>query len=168
MGKGIWSFFALFFLTLCLTGCMAKRAYNQGVKWSEQGQYGKAIISYRKATQARSNFYSAHFNTAKCYEKLSLQEKALASYEQAVHAAPEKLEGYWNMALLLEELERWEEALPIWQQALVLCQTDWDLRQARRHIDTIQTYLAVSKESQGKKETEVPISVEPLTETPEE
>jgi len=123
------------------TGCAAKRAYNKGVTWTEQGQYGKAILCYREATEARSDFHLAHFNMAKCYERLNLQEKALNSYERAVDARPDMMEAYWNMALILEDMERWEQALQVWQQSLALSDTDQDSRQARWHIASIEEQL---------------------------
>ena len=70
MKSAIWVLLAL---TLG-AGCAAKRAYNRGVKLAADAQYGKATLCFRKAAEKKPDFAYAHYNRAKCYEKLGAKD----------------------------------------------------------------------------------------------
>ena len=117
------------FVALCVVlegGCAAKRAYNRGIDAATEGQYAKAILSYKKAVAKDPAFAAAHYNMASCYAKLELYDNAIASYEKALECQPDMQDAIWNLALVLGKAGRLEEANQAWDKARSLCRSPKD------------------------------------------
>lgn len=118
-------------MALCVVlegGCAAKRAYNLGIDAASDGQYAKAILSYKKAVAKDPGFAAAHYNMASCYAKLELYDNAIASYEKALECQPDMLDAVWNMAMALGKAGRLDEANQTWDKARSLCRSQKDAR----------------------------------------
>ncbi len=81
----------------------AKESFDEGQKFSEQGNYGKALVAYSKALKADSTFVDAVIWMGGCQRELKNPAEAEAAFERAARMAPEHEPRVWSN---LAEVER--------------------------------------------------------------
>lgn len=89
--------------------------FNQGVVYSMEKDYAKAITEYRQALKADDKFVKAWDNLAVVYRKSEKYRKALACYDNSLKLFPEGRVALLNKGILLEAMKEYERALKSYQ-----------------------------------------------------
>jgi tetratricopeptide (TPR) repeat protein len=104
--------------------------FAAGRMFEEQGQFGKAIDQYRKATAVNHKYTAAYHRLGLLFSKLSHHEHAVEALKKAVDLAPNNPRLRNNLGFELMFLKRWGEAETHLRKAI-----EMDPGFARAHIN---------------------------------
>lgn len=89
----------------------AKEAFEEGSKFSGEGNYGKALVAYSNALKADSTFVDAIIWMAGCQFELKNLTGAEAAFEKAARLAPDYEPRVWyNLTLVERDAGKFLEA----------------------------------------------------------
>ena len=81
------------------TQTSAKAYYDSGNTHIEQGEYDKAIASYKEATRLNPDYAEAHFNLGNTYFRQGELDKAIASYKEVIRIDPNYEKAHYNLGV---------------------------------------------------------------------
>ncbi|CAK56678.1 unnamed protein product (macronuclear) [Paramecium tetraurelia] len=84
---------------------------NNGLVYSKQGKFEKAIIEYNKAIEESPQYAAAYQNRANAYQGLMNFDEALGDYCMAIRINPQYSAAYFNRGLLFGKQGKFEEAI---------------------------------------------------------
>ena len=90
----------------------------EGMKALDEGKYEAAAQAFRKAIEADSKDYFAHFNLAMAYTLLERDAEAVAEYRRTLEIKPGLYEAELNGGIVLLRQKNPLEALPLFEQAV--------------------------------------------------
>jgi tetratricopeptide (TPR) repeat protein len=90
---------------------------TEGMKALDEGKYDAAVQAFRKAIEADSKDYFAHFNLAMAYTLLQRDPEAVAEYRQTLVLKPGLYEAQLNGGIVLLRQKNPAEALPLFEGA---------------------------------------------------
>jgi tetratricopeptide (TPR) repeat protein len=96
-------------------------AYNdQGVAYSNQGQYQQAIAYFNKAIELDPDFAGAYGNRGNAYARMGQHERAIADYDKAIELDPDYAIAYCNRGFAYADLDQYEQAIADFEMYLKL------------------------------------------------
>jgi tetratricopeptide (TPR) repeat protein len=101
-------------------GHRAEQHYRQANQFYDQNNLPLAIAFYRKAIEARSDFFEAYFNLGKLYQDQDCLDDAIACYREALQIRPDFYQACYNMGIALYAQGKLEHAMACYQEALAL------------------------------------------------
>ena len=90
---------------------------TEGMKALDEGKYEVAVQAFRKAIEADSKDYFAHFNLAMAYTLLQRDTEAVAEYRRTLELKPGLYEAQLNAGIVLLRQKNPAEALPLFEDA---------------------------------------------------
>ncbi len=90
---------------------------TEGMKALDEGKYDSAVQAFRKAIDADSKDYFAHFNLAMAYTLLQRDPEAVAEYRKTLELKPGLYEAELNGGIVLLRQKSPVEALPLFEDA---------------------------------------------------
>src|SRR5260370_21198719 len=90
---------------------------TEGMKALDEGKYDSAVQAFRKAIDADSKDYFAHFNLAMAYTLLKRDLEAVAEYRKTLELKPGLYEAELNGGIVLLRQKNPIEALPLFEDA---------------------------------------------------
>jgi tetratricopeptide (TPR) repeat protein len=90
---------------------------TEGMKALDEGKYDSAVQAFRKAIDADSKDYFAHFNLAMAYTLLQQDPEAVAEYRKTLELKPGLYEAELNAGIVLLRQKNPIEALPLFEEA---------------------------------------------------
>jgi Tfp pilus assembly protein PilF len=90
---------------------------SEGMKALDEGKYEAAAQAFRKAIEADSKDYFAHFNLAMAYTLLERDPEAVTEYRRTLELKPGLYEAELNGGIVLLRQKNPLEALPLFEQA---------------------------------------------------
>ncbi len=90
---------------------------TEGMKALDDGKYDAAVQAFRKAIEADSKDYFAHFNLAMAYTLLQRDPEAVAEYRKTLELKPGLYEAELNAGIVLLRQKNPAEALPLFEDA---------------------------------------------------
>src|ERR1035441_10078440 len=90
---------------------------TEGMKALDEGKYEAAVQAFRKAIEADSKDYFAHFNLAMAYTLLQRDPEAVAEYRKTLELKPGLYEAELNGGIVLLRQKNPVEALPLFEDA---------------------------------------------------
>src|SRR6478672_10789763 len=90
---------------------------TEGMKALDEGKYEAAAQAFRKAIDADSKDYFAHFNLAMAYTLLERDPEAVAEYRKTLELKPGLYEAELNGGIVLLRQKNPLESLPLFEQA---------------------------------------------------
>jgi tetratricopeptide (TPR) repeat protein len=90
---------------------------TEGMKALDEGKYEAAAQAFRKAIEADSKDYFAHFNLAMAYTLLERDPEAVTEYRKTLELKPGLYEAELNGGIVLLRQKNPVEALPLFEQA---------------------------------------------------
>src|ERR1017187_2439159 len=90
---------------------------TDGMKALNEGKYDDAVQAFRKAIEADSKDYFAHFNLAMAYTLLERDLEAVAEYRKTLELKPALYEAELNGGIVLLRQKNPAEALPLLQDS---------------------------------------------------
>lgn len=125
------SFFALMVIAVSLSlACSSDDsvdpgpAYRQAEELRLAGQLDQAIVRYREAIAADSEYGPAYLGLAQAYSALDDQAEAEKNYLLAVALAPNNLSAHVNFAGFYYRIRNYDRALQVLEQAIEVASTD--------------------------------------------
>jgi tetratricopeptide (TPR) repeat protein len=94
--------------------------FNLGNVYLDEGEYGKAIESFKQASLLDSIAPGAYYNMGVAYIELGQQDEALRSFKEAIRLQPEYPAAYYNLGISQATAGQDKEALEAFKQALRL------------------------------------------------
>lgn len=99
---------------------------NAGNLFCDQGNPQEALNCFLKVIEIMSKSKAAggkrvaicHYNTARAYAMLDMNDDALEHYGKAIEAAPRLVQAHNNMGMLLNQLGRFDEAIEHFTKAI--------------------------------------------------
>ena len=88
---------------------------TEGMKALDEGKYEAAAQAFRKAIEADSKDYFAHFNLAMAYTLLQRDPEAVAEYRKTLEIKPGLYEAELNGGIVLLRQKNPVEALPLFE-----------------------------------------------------
>ena len=101
---------------------------SEGNLLCDQGSPREALNCFLEAMEILNNSKSAedgevaicHYNTARAYAMLDMNDEALEYYSKALHAAPQLVQAHNNIGMLLNQIGRFAEASKHFKKAIKL------------------------------------------------
>ncbi len=93
---------------------------NQGVMYTNEGEYNKAIVALTKAIELDPNLASAFSNRAWVYIELKQYEQAIADCTKAIEINPSLASAYSHRGWAYIELGQYEQAIADYIKAIEL------------------------------------------------
>jgi tetratricopeptide (TPR) repeat protein len=90
---------------------------TEGMKALDEGKYEVAAQAFRKAIEADSKDYFAHFNLAMAYTLLQRDPEAVMEYRKTLELKPGLYEAELNGGIVLLRQKNPAEALPLFEDA---------------------------------------------------
>ena len=97
-----------------LTACYLREEekwYNEGVKYTNYHEYGKALECINKAINLKPDFAMAYALRGHVYSELVRYEEAIEDYTKAISLDPNSPDFYYNRAHVYTELEDYDAAI---------------------------------------------------------
>ena len=90
---------------------------TEGMKALDEGKYDDAAQAFRKAIEADSKDYFAHFNLAMAFTLLQRDPEAVAEYRKTLELKPGLYEAELNAGIVLLRQKNPADALPLLEEA---------------------------------------------------
>src|ERR1022692_2590046 len=90
---------------------------TEGMRALDDGKYEVAVQAFRKAIEADSKDYFAHFNLAMAYTLLRRDPEAVTEYRKTLELKPGLYEAELNGGIVLLRQKNPAEALPYFEDA---------------------------------------------------
>jgi tetratricopeptide (TPR) repeat protein len=90
---------------------------TEGMKALDEGKYDAAAQAFRKAIEADSKDYFAHFNLAMAFTLLQRDPEAVAEYRKTLELKPGLYEAELNAGIVLLRQKNPADALPLLEEA---------------------------------------------------
>ncbi|CAD8198849.1 unnamed protein product [Paramecium pentaurelia] len=84
---------------------------NNGLVYSKQGKFNKAIKEYNKAIEESPQYAAAYHNRGNAYQSLAILEEAIKDYTIAIKINPLYNAVYFNRGLVYGKQGKFEEAI---------------------------------------------------------
>lgn len=105
--------FLICILSSCGSGDTNKTAIDyigEGVKFTEQQKYNKAISSFKKAITTDPTNPLAHYSLGGIYTMKDMNEKAIEEYKKAIELDPLYSDPHYSLGFVYEKLKKEKEA----------------------------------------------------------
>jgi len=89
-----------------------------GIKYSENGNYDKAIEYHQKAIDINPELYEAHFNMGLSFSNKGLYNEAIKCFQKAIEIKPDFDLAYGNMANIYYKKGNIDKAIECYQKAI--------------------------------------------------
>ena len=89
-----------------------------GYNYSDNGEYDKAIESYKKAIEINPKKDDAYYNMGISYDDNGEYDKAIESYKKAIEINPKKDKTYYNMGIAYSENKQYDKAIESYKKAI--------------------------------------------------
>jgi tetratricopeptide (TPR) repeat protein len=96
----------------------ARRLNNAGVMAYHNGQYEKAIDTFKKAIEIDPAMTEAFNNLGLTYTEINEEEKATEAFKTAIRLSPELAAAYNNLGFVFYRLGSYEEAIEMYNEAI--------------------------------------------------
>ncbi len=93
---------------------------EQGLLHAASKEYENAIISFDKALEIKSEYYSAWYNRGIALSDLGRHKEAIVSFNKALEIKPDYYAALYNWGTALNILGRYEEAIASFDKALAI------------------------------------------------
>jgi tetratricopeptide (TPR) repeat protein len=117
----------MFFAVMLISTCRAAQPggyLSQGNDYYREGDYDKAVASYRNAIDNSENPALSWFNLGNAYYQGGTFRNAVSCYETAVMHAPDFARGWINLGVLYYELQDFGACIAALEKALTLNSED--------------------------------------------
>jgi tetratricopeptide (TPR) repeat protein len=105
-------FLVLFFLQVSSAwGLSPEQWFQEGNRFSSEGQFEKAVQAYEKSIAANSLSPVAHYNLGIAYKNLRQFDKAATSLEKSVKLEPVNMDTRVTLGNVYNLQERWNDAI---------------------------------------------------------
>lgn len=113
--KKLWILFGLFFC-LCTNAAFSYSTesamyYNEGLDLYQNGEYSRAIESFKQAVAKEPDFVDAYYNLGAIYEYLKSYQSAIACFSKIHQLQPKDSETILKLAELYNKVGNSEKAL---------------------------------------------------------
>jgi tetratricopeptide (TPR) repeat protein len=98
----------------------AEALCQKGFSLSINGEHGKALEYFKKATEADPSDPAAWSGLGSCYAGLNDPEDAIAAYKQAIQANPRDEASHFHLGTYYDKLGRLAEAIDAYREAIAL------------------------------------------------
>lgn len=88
----------------------ANEYISDGIRYTEQQKYDKAISSFKKAIKADPSSALAHYTLAGIYTFKDLNEKAIIEHKKAIELDPGYPDPHYSLGFVYEKLGKEKEA----------------------------------------------------------
>lgn len=88
----------------------ANEYISDGIRYTEQQKYDRAISSFKKAIKADPNSALAHYTLGGIYTFKDLNEKAIQEYKKAIEIDPGYPDPHYSLGFVYEKLGKEKEA----------------------------------------------------------
>src|SRR4030042_1222790 len=120
------SIFSGLFVIIIFTGCAgvqkpsldAHYYFEQGIEYSEKGQYDNAISDFNKALEVNPNYADAYYNRGIAYGKKEQYDNEIPDYNKALEVNPNYAEAYFNRGVIYEKRGQYDNAISDFNKAL--------------------------------------------------
>jgi tetratricopeptide (TPR) repeat protein len=114
-------FLLLLLIILPVTAAdLAEQYFNEGVNYSQVGQYSDAVASFDKAIFIRPNNAEAWNNRGIALDNLGQYSGAVSSYDKALGIRSDYAEAWLNRGFSLRKLGRFPDAIDSYDKALAI------------------------------------------------
>ena len=108
----VYFFLVLFFLQASSAwGLSPEQWFQEGNRFSSEGQFEKAVQAYEKSISANALSPVAHYNLGIAYKNLRQLEKAATSLEKSVELEPVNMDARVTLGSIYNLQERWADAI---------------------------------------------------------
>ena len=105
-------FLVLFFLQVSIAwGLSPEQWFQEGNRFSSEGQFEKAVQAYEKSIAANALSPVAHYNLGIAYKNLRQLGKAATSLEKSVELEPVNMDARVTLGNVYNLQERWGDAI---------------------------------------------------------
>src|SRR5262249_24312554 len=118
----------------------------------ESKRHADAVPHYRKAIEAKPEFFEAHSNLGNALSALKRYDEAIACYRSALAIKPDFPEAHGNLGNALEALRRPNDAVVSYQTALAL---DAKLHDVHHNLGNVWSMLGEDAKSRAALETAI-------------
>lgn len=91
---------------------------NLGMAYAKQGDYEKAIESFKKALAVKPDDMDAHFGLGKVYSEQGKEDEAMFYYNKVLNSKPKESMIYNNLAVMLVNQGRIDEAIAMYRRGI--------------------------------------------------
>lgn len=123
---------------------------NPGRKFYVDGDYEKAVASFKEEISKKPSSAEAYFNLALAYGKLGQHENEISAYEGAIKLMPNKPETYFNLGNAYIDKGDKHKAIEAFKQAISL-RPDY----LKAHYTIGKTYAEIGDKENALKELEI-------------
>lgn len=102
--------FLLCFLISCNSSKSAKDFINEGIKYTEEQKYDKAISSFKKAIELEPGNALANYTLGGIYTFKDMHEDAIKQYKKAIELDSTYSDPHYSLGFVYEKLGRDAEA----------------------------------------------------------
>ena len=95
-------------------------ASNEGLLYTNTGEYHKAIAAFTRAIELDPNFTDAYISRGWVYIELEQYEQAVVDYTKAIELDPSLADAYINRSGAYIELGQYEQAIVDYEKAVQL------------------------------------------------
>ena len=129
----------------------AKKHFEIGNDFYQQGNYREACNSYQKATEIDPNFADAYFKWGNVLADLKKYEEAIEKYQKVIEIDTNYADAYFKWGNVLADLKRYEEAIEKYQKAIdieanyAIAYNNWGaaLADLKKYEEAIEKYQKV-------------------------
>jgi tetratricopeptide (TPR) repeat protein len=104
----------------------AKKYFKQGNDYYRQGEYDKAIESYKEAIELKPDDAAAYYNLGNAYNDLGEYAQAIESYKKAIKLKPDDVAAYYNLGNAYYNRSEYAKAIESYHKAIELKPDDAD------------------------------------------
>jgi len=113
----LFAFIFLSFPSYSLAGNTAEEFLTQGVTFTNEGEYEKAVASFKRALELDPDFYDARLNLGIAYFKAQSFDLAVQTFQQILDRDPNDSSALIFLGLSLQGQEQFEKSIPYFEKA---------------------------------------------------
>jgi tetratricopeptide (TPR) repeat protein len=115
--------------------------YDEGVDFSNFGQYAKALASFNKALAINCNYAEAWFKGGVTRINLGSHSQALVALDKALAINPNDADVWYNRGNAPGHLKRYSDAIASYEKALAIDPDNIEIQRAK--VDTMRREILV-------------------------
>jgi len=108
---------SIFFVMYAESG-EARKHYNLGVNYYNQGRINLAIIEFKEAIRINQNYTDAHYNLGFTYQNQGKLDEATTVYKEAIRIDPNKVDVHNNLGIVYRQQGKFDEAIDSYKQVI--------------------------------------------------
>jgi tetratricopeptide (TPR) repeat protein len=98
--------------------------YNEGVEYSQKGEYENAVVAYRKAVKKDKKFAFAWDNLGLTYRKLENYKASIKAYKKSLKLDPKGRVPLMNLPIAQSYLKKYDDAIESYQKLIEIYPED--------------------------------------------